>query len=254
MNDQDKAFAREALERKQLTIEQVEQIRAEVDRTGRSFRDVALSKGLPAEPKPEKQPSLLDLPGSPRGLLWQALFDLRKKSSIPPLYFGLLAGSFVIFSGLLVWTVVKLQERSQKDDDLVLETARSNKDADRKSAEARRGYTMGVLSEKEGQARENLAKARAAMTRVESILQSGTLPPELTLHLNDAFVGFNMYLSVFPEDAVVLVERARTHELRRNFDLAVADLERGVSLRPELEPGLKSRINQLRLLVARKPQ
>jgi len=242
MNDKDKAVAREALERKQLTIEQVEEIRAEVDRTGRSFREIALSKGLLSAPKPA--PSAVQ----------RAISVLVKSTRMSPLYLGLLAASFLIFAGLLIATLFKLQERSRQDEDLVLETVRSNKEADRKGAEARRGYTMGVLSEKEAQAREHLAKARAAMARVESILQSGSLPPELTLHLNDAFIGFNMYLSAIPDDAVVCVERARTHELRRNFDLAVADLEHAVSLKPELEPGLKSRIAQLRLLVARKPQ
>jgi hypothetical protein len=242
MKDEDKAFAREALEKKQLTIEQVEEVRAEVDRTGRPFKDVALSKGLLSAPKPPPSP------------VQRAIAELIRHSRMSPLYLGLLAASFLIFAGLLAATLFKLSERSRKDEDLVLETARSNKEADRKGAEARRGYTMGVLTEKETQAREQLAKARAAMARVESILQSGTLPPELPLHLNDAFVGFNMYLSVIPDDAVVLVERARTHELRRNFDLAVADLEHAVALKPELEPGLKSRIAQLRLLVARKPQ
>ena len=242
MNDQDKAAAREALERKQLTIEQVEEIRAEVDRTGRSFRDVAASKGLLVAAKAGPSP-------------WRrALAELIQSTRMSPLYLGLLAASFLIFAGLLLASLFKLQERSRKDEELVLETVQSNRDADRKSAEARRGYTMGVLSEKEAQARESLAKARAAMARVETILQSGTLPSELTLHLNDAFVGFNRYLSEIPDDAVVCVERARTHELRRNFDLAVADLEHAIALKPELEPGLKSRIAQLRLLVARKPQ
>src|SRR5262245_60396178 len=180
MNEQDKAFAREALEKKHLTIEQVEQIRAEVDRTGRSFRDVAVARGLIQGPKP-----------APRAAWNEFLRALR----LSPLYLGLLAASFLIFAGLLAASLFKLQERSRRDEELVLEKAESNRDADRKSAEARRGYTLGVLTEREGQARENLAKARAAMTRVESILQGGTLPPELTLHLNDAFVGFNMYLS-----------------------------------------------------------
>ena len=220
----------------------MEEIRAEVDRTGRSFRDVALAKGLLTRPTPAPSP------------VRQAIAALVKSTRMSPLYLGLLAASFLIFAGLLLASLFKLQERSRKDEELVLETVQSNRDAERKSAEARRGYTMGVLSEKETQARENLAKARAAMARVEAILQSGTLPSELTLHLNDAFVGFNMYLSVSPDDAVVCVERARTHELRRNFDLAVADLEHAVALKPELEPGLKSRIAQLRLLVARKPQ
>lgn len=242
MNEQDKAAARQALERKQLTIEQVEQIRAEVDRTGRSFREIAVSRGLLTEPKP------------PPSLVERTFSELKKSTRMSPLYLGLLAASFLIFSGLLLATLFKLQERSRKDEEHVLETVRSNAEADRKGAEARRGYTMGVLSEKEAQAREHLAKARAAMARVESILQSGALPPELTLHLSDAFVGFNMYSSVIPDDAVVCVERARTHELRRNYDLAVADLEHAISLKPELEAGLRSRIARLRLLVARNPR
>ena len=238
----DKAAAREALERKQLTIEQVEEIRAEVDRTGRSFRDVASAKGLLTRPKPAPSP------------VQQAIAALVKSTRMSPLYLGLLAASFLIFAGLLLASLFKLQERSRKDEELVLETVQSNRDAERKSAEARRGYTMGVLSERETQARENLAKARAAMARVEAILQSGTLPSELTLHLNDAFVGFNMYLSVNPDDAVVCVERARTHEMRRNYDLAIADLEHAISVQPALEPALRDRIAKAKQMLSRKPQ
>src|SRR5688572_20135629 len=166
MKEEDKAAAREALEKKQLTIEQVEQIRAEVDRTGRSFREVAVSKGLLTVPQPAPSP------------VRRAIAELIRNSRLSPLYLGLLAASFLIFAGLLIATLFKLQDRSRQDEELVLETARSNREADRKGAEARRGYTMGVLTEKEAKAREHLAKARAAMARVEAILQSGTLPPE----------------------------------------------------------------------------
>ena len=239
MNERDKAFARESLEKKLLTIEQVEAIRAEADRTGKSFSEAAAALGHKiAAPSPVRP-------------LWN---EFLKSVRLSPLYLGLLAASFLIFAGLLIASLFKLQERSRRDEELVLETVRSNKEAHRQSAEARRGYTMGVLSEKEAQAREQLAKARAAMARVETILQSGSLPTELTVHLNDAFVGFNAYLSEFKDDALVCVERARTHELRRNYDLAIADLEHAISVKPELEPGMKSRIAQLRLLVARKPQ
>ena len=46
MTPEDKALARRAIEEKKLTIEQVQEIRAEVDRTGRSFQDVAAARGL----------------------------------------------------------------------------------------------------------------------------------------------------------------------------------------------------------------
>src|SRR5688572_8133169 len=126
MNEQDKAAARQALERKQLTIEQVEAIRAEVDRTGRPFREVAVSKGLLASPKPGPSP------------VQRAIAELIKTLRISPLYLGLLAASFLIFAGLLIATLFKLQERSRKDEELVMETVRSNAEADRKGAEARR--------------------------------------------------------------------------------------------------------------------
>lgn len=238
MNDQDKAFARRALEEKRLTIEQVEVIRAEVERSGRSFKDVAAARGL------------LQQPG-PAATAWTGFVNNLRKS---PLYLGLLAASFLIFAGLLIASLFKLEERSRQDDDLMMETAKSRAEADRKGGEVRRGYTQSVIQGREAEAREQLGRARAAMARVESILQSGSLPPELTLLLNDAFVGYNSYLQVLPDDAVVLVERAKTHELRRNFDLAIGDLERAIRLKPELEPAMKSRIAQLRLLVARKPQ
>jgi hypothetical protein len=238
MNEQDKAAARQALERKQLTIEQVEAIRAEVDRSGRPFKEVAKSRGLLVEP-------------TPAASAWKAFL---RNMRLSPLYLGLLIASFFIFAGLLIASLFKLEERSRRDEELMLETARSNAEADRKGGEARRGYTQSLIQGKEAQAREHLGRARAAMARVDSILNTGTLPPELTLLLNDAYVGYNAYLAVLPDDAVVLVERAKTHEMRRNYDLAIADLERAIQLKPEMEVPMKSRIAQLKLLVARKPQ
>jgi len=92
------------------------------------------------------------------------------------------------------------------------------------------------------------------MARVDKMLGSGTLPPELTVALNEAFVAYNLYLRVFPDDAVVCVERARTHEMRRNYDLAIADLEHAISLQPNLEPALRDRIAKAKQMLARKPQ
>jgi len=90
--------------------------------------------------------------------------------------------------------------------------------------------------------------------RVDKMLGSGTLPPELTVALNEAFVAYNLYLRVFPDDAVVCVERARTHEMRRNYDLAIADLEHAISLQPNLEPALRDRIAKAKQMLSRKPQ
>jgi hypothetical protein len=101
MNDMDKAVARRAIEEKKLTIEQVEALRAEVDRTGKSFLEVAQARGLLAPPKPP----------APRA------------PSVPILYQALLAASVLIFSGLLLATLSRMRERTKKDDDLAIEAS-----------------------------------------------------------------------------------------------------------------------------------
>jgi len=229
MNEQDKAYAREALEKKLLTIEQVEAIRAEVDRSGRPFKDLAAERAAkPKPPPPQKK--------------------------MPPVYLGLLAASFVICAGLLIASVVRLRERSTKDDDLAIETEKAHTEADRRAGEASRGYKRAVISANEAEARKELAKAREAMTRAEALLKSSGPPDRLILALNQAFVGYNMYLKEIPDDAPVRIERARTHELRKNYDLAIADLERAIQIEPPLALTLKDRIAQLKMFVARKPQ
>ena len=255
MNEQDKAFARTALEEKALTIEQVQEIRAEVDRSGRSFEDCARARGYlrPATAVPSTPPPA---PPRPAPVLARAPVSAPApavKKPIPTLYVVLLGCTLLIVLGVPV-TILRLVERSRKDDDLALETERSRVEAERQASDASRNYKRAVVSGNEAVAREHLLKARDAMGRVEKMLLSGRLPPELPAALNEAFVGYNMYLKEIPDDVEVRIERARTHELRRNYDLAVADLERVVDLRRDLEPTLRERITKLRALVARKPQ
>ncbi|HUR37969.1 MAG TPA: hypothetical protein VM222_00660, partial [Planctomycetota bacterium] len=144
MNDQEKAFARRMLETKRLSIEQVERIRVESERSGRPFRDTAVSLGLlpPEDPRPSAPPI-----------------------KIQPAYLALLAASFVIFTGLLIASLFRMSEKSKKDDELALETERSRIEADRRAVEASRGYKKSVLNAKEDVAREQLQKARAAMIK-----------------------------------------------------------------------------------------
>jgi len=92
------------------------------------------------------------------------------------------------------------------------------------------------------------------MARTDALLKAGTASPDLAQALNEAFVGYNAYLDVLPDDADVRIERARTHQLRRNFDLAIADLERAAELKPDRAPALRDQVAQLRLLLARTPK
>lgn len=242
MNEQDKLVARRALEQKRLTIEQVEEVRVEVDRSGRSFEAVAVERGLlkpvspPVDvPVPQKRPHV-PAPAKPK---------------IPLLYLALMAASFVIFAGLLIATVVKMRQQTAHDQDLAVEQSRNMTEADRRSSEARIGYQRSIVERREARAKEALAKARLAMTRAAAAPANS---PEATLALNDAFTGFNAYLDVLPDDADVRVERARTHQMRRNYDLAIVDLERAAELKPDRAAALKDQVAQLRLLLARTPK
>ena len=227
MNEHDKAFARRMLKEKRLSIGQIELIKAEVDRGGRPFRDVAVG----------------------RGLLSGADFAPKPKEPMGYVYIFLLAASVLIFGALLILTMHRAQERSTHDEELAIETSKSMATADRRAAEARVGYQRSIITERESRAKDGLNKARAATARV-TIAGSA----EQVQALNEAFVGYNTYLEVLPDDVDVRIERAKVHELRRNYDLAIVDLERAAALRPAQAPALKDRVAQLRLLIARTPK
>jgi hypothetical protein len=226
MNEQDKAFARRMLKESRLSIEQVEQIKKVVDGGGGTFRDVAIG----------------------RGLLSAADFVPKPKKPLEPVYIILMAATAMIFVALLILTIHRAQERSKHDEELAVETSRSMTEAERKSAEARVGYQRSIVEVRELHAREGLAKARAAMARADQ------QPIPETGLLNEAFVGYNTYLDVLPDDAAVRLERVHVHELRHNYDPAILDLERAAALKPEQAPALKERIAQFRLLLARTPK
>ncbi|HZE97903.1 MAG TPA: hypothetical protein VE981_12820 [Planctomycetota bacterium] len=232
MNEQDKAVARRALRDKRLSIDQVEQIKAEVERTGRPFREIAFG----------------------RGLLSAEDLKARPPKQMPTVYVALLAASLVIFMALLIATTAHLQERSRKDEELAVGSSRNMSETERKSAQARKGYDRSIIQARETRAKEALAKARAAMARADTALKTAPQSPEISLALDEAFTNYNVYLESLPDDADVRIERSRTHTLRRNYDLAIADLERAAQLKPAAAKACQDQISQLRLFVARDPK
>lgn len=257
MNEQDKAAARRALEQQLLSIEEVQDIRAEVDRTGRSFEDVARSRGhvltppapapaavAPPTPAPVAQPPA---PPPPK----------RPPFRMEPRQMALLCAAAVVLIALIISAVAgfnQILEHTAHDQELAVESSRNMTEAERQSSQALAGYNRSRVQRREAAAAQSLAKAREAMVRADALLQGGAASPDLTLALNEAFVGYNAYLDVLPDDADVRIERARTHQLRRNFDLAIADLERAAELKPDRAPALRDQVAQLRLLLARNPK
>jgi len=254
MNEQDKAAARRALEQQRLTIEQVQELRAEVDRTGRSFEDVARARGLLlAPPAPAAvlppAPSPVARPPAPP--------PSRPPFRMEPRQMVLLGVAAAVLIALIVSAVAgfnQILQHTAHDEELAVESSKNMTEAERQSSEAIVGYKRSLVQRREAVASQSLAKAREAMARTDALLKAGTASPDLAQALNEAFVGYNAYLDVLPDDADVRIERARTHQLRRNFDLAIADLERAAELKPDRAPALRDQVAQLRLLLARTPK
>src|SRR5579862_7563552 len=126
MNEQDKAAARRALEHGRLTIEQVQEIRAEVDRTGSPFEDVARARGLLAPPAPPPAPAVVPAPTpaarppSPP--------PARPRHPIEPRQLALFAAGGAVLIALVVSAVAgfnQILERTAHDEELAVESSRN---------------------------------------------------------------------------------------------------------------------------------
>jgi tetratricopeptide (TPR) repeat protein len=229
MTPADRKLARDLLSRNRLTLEQVTSLKEECDRTGRPFAALAAERGLiraeetPAAPRPAR------------------------------LFLGLLVASLAIFAGLLAWSVGQIRAGGRREQSLADESARSMAEADRMYERVRRDYARKVLAEREVQANTSLEKARADMAFAEERLREAPAPPDLDFRLVEATLAFNRYLEIHPEDAAVLAQRARAHELRGHLVRAVEDLERALELRPDLEASLGLKLADLRDRLQRPP-
>jgi tetratricopeptide (TPR) repeat protein len=235
MTPEDKRQAREALEKGLLKIDQVQTLLAEADRTGRPFAAVAREKGLLAPPPPPPPAPPTPPPARTR----------------PAPYPVLLGASLLILAALLVATIIYRFDRSRKDLALEEETARSRLETERKVLETKIAYDRRRLAEIEASARAALERARAALAWID--LRIGQDPADPTIHdrAMEAKLAADLFLEAFPEDAPALALRSRAWELRRNYDEALRDLERALSLKPDLEPAERRRLELLRRLNTR---
>jgi tetratricopeptide (TPR) repeat protein len=237
---EDRVAARRALEERKLSIEQVEAILASCAKSGRSFEGEAALRGWLGRPDAPPRPEGSARPAEPR-------------RALPAWFFPALLGlAFLIFSGLLLASLSSLRERSQRDEELQEETARSRVEAERLSRLARADYERKSLEERHRQAAEALGQARLALAQAEA---RAPVPgdPERRRLLVEATLGFTKYLDDRPDDPQARIDRSRAYELRGNFDKAVEDLEFALALRKDLEPAHRDRLAQLRRLTRRSP-
>jgi len=232
MTPQDRTLAREALVQKKLTIDQVTELQKECESSRASLADAAVRRGLLT---PDDVASLLGVAAPPA----------------PALFSRLLVATLVILVLVTLTGFAQLASRNARDRRLAEESMRSRAETERLAREAGLAYQRKQLADRETDAGKSLEQARTIMRFVEERLRDAPAEPQLHLQLVEATGLFNAALQIRENDPAILVERARAYELRRDFERALADLDRAIELKKELAPGLDAKLNTLRLQVSR---
>jgi hypothetical protein len=238
MTPDDRTLAREAIIRRRLTIEQVTELQKECESTGRSFGQAAIARKLLG---PEEVASILGAGAGPAG----------GPPPAPAVFHGLLLGTLGILGLLLIVSVLHLIQRHEKDRRLAEESIIEHAKAEQQARDAGLAYQRSRVANREVDARKSLEEARRIMSFSEERLREAPAEPQLHPQLVQATIAFNGYLEVHPDDAAVLVERSRAYELRRDFERALADLDRAIEVQKDLAPKLDPKLQELRLQVAR---
>ncbi len=209
MNEDDRILAQRALSNGRLSRDQVEQVLAECGRSGRSFREVAVGRGL----------------ASPQD------FEAPKQNQIPTAFVFLLFVGLMLVMGLALLATRYRQQQS----------AGAGTVADQVTAADRAlNHTAHV------DAQRGLTQARAAMVHAEERLKAGASAAELNVWLDSALAGYAQALDAFPKDVDVRIERVRALELRGKSDLAISDLEIAIRAKPEAAPVWQKEIDRLK--------
>lgn len=245
MTPEDRALARDLLLKNALTIEQVTELQQECDRTGRSFSQVAAARGLlkpaPAAAPPAPAPPP---PPMPAPAVIRSPEDAR-------LFQRLMIGTISFLLLLIVVSVLRYAKRQERDRQLAEESVRSDVEADQRAKAVAIEYSRAQLARKEQESRAALDRARGLMKLAEDRLKTDPSDPQIHLQVVEATVQFNGYLAAKDGDAEVLLERSRAYEIRRDFERAIADVDRAIELKKELAPAVDARLQQLRLQLAR---
>lgn len=190
LTESDKSFARKALERGWMTIDQVDKCRAIAESNGRPLREIAETYGY-VRPASTNRP-------------WLALLAFLAATA-------LLSGVGSAALYLRSW---------RADKEKALEAARERLRAEASRPPAPSADPVAAHAEAEGR----LRIARDTMRFVEDNYRD--LPPhERTTRLDQALDDLNAYLKVFPESAPALFDRARVFEMLGKLREALTDYE-----------------------------
>ncbi len=245
MTPQDKEVARELLQGGRLTVDQVGEIKAECEASGRAFLEVAFSRGLLATPKTAPKPLEIQAPSRVQA-------PEPPPAPLPRWFHPLLVSALLML--LTAWLLSYLRHRYEREQELEqsVQSSRLRGKTERDAIQIQGDYRRQLVEERQARARAALEKGRAALALAERAEAAAPNDPHAYLKMAEAATHLTTYLETNPQDSAVYLERAQAYEMRRNYDKAVEDLERARSIDPSLEPKLRDRIEQLRFFMKRR--
>jgi hypothetical protein len=214
MTPEDKEFARTCLEKKWLSIEQVEEIRRTSEEKKLAFREVAVAYGVVRE-KPGADPSA-------------------------PVWPYVIAGTLAVFAVGAILSAVATIAAMSRDE---IENAKAR--AAMEAKEPPHDPSAGAATAEQSRAELQLRHAREAIRFVE--LNGRSIPEgERVTRLEEALMGVERYLAIHPESATVLCDRARARDLLGRLPDALADYERAMQMEPQLARDIAPRVRLIR--------
>ncbi len=214
MTPEDKEFARTCLEKRWLTIEQVEEIKRVSAERSQTFRDVAVAYGLVRE---------------------------KRAAPAPPVWGYVVLGVFAFF---LVGSTATLVLWLRANRALELENARVRAALERQHGRERDPDPTPLAI----QAERRLMSARESLRYVDH--NSNKLPEaERQTRLAESVAGFDQYLDFRPDSAAVLCDRGRARDMLGRLPDALADYEKAMQLDPTLGRLVAQRVEQLRTVI-----
>ena len=227
LSEKDRNEAREVLTRKWLTIDQVTIVKEAMEKTGMSFREAVLAKGI-LTPSQLQQLGRRPPPKETQ----------KKTSSLYPILL-LTTVSMIIGGGIYLYTWYDSREKTQR---------RETRDQRRKAillGQKSANRTAGTLRrEKIDRRMYFTGQARKALVEAKN-LQKIDPKARVQAPMEVAIKNYTRALLII-EDTKLLEERAQAYEFWGAIPQAIADLEQAAIISPKKTDHYRDRISTLR--------
>lgn len=239
MTEDDRRHAREVLERKWLSIEEVTSVREAVEKTGMPFLEAARAKGLLTTDRVREltQPAAIATAPPPP----PAPKRPARKPGIPILY----ATIMILAAAVIIGSDIYFRIQDRKHDRLLQQQeAEMRQKADQEAALQQERIRAAAVKEERDKADRVRREGYALLLHIREVRRQNPRE-DLRVDLKEATTLYSLYLTVFPNDVEALVERAEIHGYRGAREDAVQDLRRAKELDPARANELDAKIQEL---------